>query len=54
VTTVYKAGPQFQILASNSLGEVCPQFCLSTIAVSQGQLFLRTAGTLWVIGNRKP
>jgi outer membrane protein assembly factor BamB len=53
VTTVYTAGPKFQILASNSLGDVCPNFCLSTIAVSEGQLFLRTAGMLWVIGERR-
>jgi outer membrane protein assembly factor BamB len=53
VTTVYKTGPKFQILASNSLGDVCPDFCLSTIAVSEGQLFLRTAGMLWVIGERR-
>lgn len=53
ITTVYTAGPKFQILASNSLGEVCPQFCLSTVAVSEGQLFLRTAGMLWVIGERR-
>ena len=52
ITTVYSAGPKFQILASNSLGDVCPNFCLSTIAVSEGQLFLRTAGMLWVIGDR--
>ena len=48
VTSVYKAGPKFEIVAENKMNE----YCLSSIAVSDGQLFLRTAGHLWVIGER--
>lgn len=49
VTSVYKAGPKFEIVAENKMND----YCLSSIAVSQGQLFLRTARSLWVIGDRK-
>jgi outer membrane protein assembly factor BamB len=49
VTAVYKAGPKFELVAENALHD----YCLSTIAVSQGQLFLRTTTHLWVIGERK-
>ena len=50
VTSVYKAGPKFEVVAANALND----YCLSSIAVSQGQLFLRTTKHLWVIGDRKP
>jgi outer membrane protein assembly factor BamB len=49
VTSVYKAGPKFELVAQNALND----YCLSSIAVSEGQLFLRTTGHLWVIGNRR-
>ena len=49
VTSVYKAGPKFELVAQNALND----YCLSSIAVSEGQIFLRTSGHLWVIGNRK-
>ncbi|MDQ3068297.1 MAG: PQQ-like beta-propeller repeat protein [Acidobacteriota bacterium] len=49
LTSVYKAGPKFEPVAQNALGD----YCLSSIAVSQGQLFLRTTGHLWVIGDRR-
>jgi outer membrane protein assembly factor BamB len=49
VTTVLKAGPQFEILAENNMND----YCLGSIAVSQGQLFLRTATTLYCIGKHK-
>ena len=49
LTSVYKAGPKFQLVAQNALND----YCLSSIAVSEGQIFLRTSGHLWVIGNRK-
>jgi outer membrane protein assembly factor BamB len=49
LTTVLKAGPQFEILAENNVGD----YCLSTIAISDGQLFLRTSQTLYAIGKRK-
>jgi outer membrane protein assembly factor BamB len=52
ITTVYRAGPKFEILASNRLADDCSPYCLSTVAVSDGQLFLRTASFLWAIGER--
>jgi outer membrane protein assembly factor BamB len=54
VTTVFRAGPKFEILSSNSLAGDCSPYCLSTVAVSQGQLFIRTSSYLWAIGDRKP
>jgi hypothetical protein len=53
VTSVFKTGPKFELLASNSLGDGCAPYCLSTVAVSQGQLFIRTSSNLWAIGQRK-
>lgn len=49
ITSVYKAGPKFEIVAENAMND----YTLSSIAVSQGQLFLRTKTHLWVIGDRK-
>ena len=49
LTSVYKAGRKFELVAQNALND----YCLSSIAVSEGQIFLRTSGHLWVIGNRK-
>ena len=48
VTSVYRAGPLFEVLASNRLHD----YTLSSIAVKDRQLFLRTAGWLWAIGSR--
>jgi len=48
LTSVFKAGPTFEILAENAINE----YCLSSIAVSDGQLFLRTANALYAIGKR--
>ncbi|MBX9679079.1 MAG: PQQ-like beta-propeller repeat protein [Gemmataceae bacterium] len=52
-TYVLKAGATFEVLAKNSLGENC----YSSPAISQGQLFLRTAGKtgshLWCVGAAK-
>ena len=53
LTTVFRAGPKFEILASNSLADDCSPYCLSTVAISEGQLFIRTASYLWAIGERK-
>jgi outer membrane protein assembly factor BamB len=50
LTTVFKTGPKFEILAENNMDE----YCLSTIAISEGQLFLRTDKALYAIGKRKP
>ncbi len=43
---VVKAGPQFQLLSKNTMGEVC----MATPAISQGVLFFRTRGHLVAIG----
>ncbi len=48
ITSVYKTGPKFELLAQNSFDD----YTLSSIAISQGQLFLRTQSALWVIGER--
>jgi len=50
---VFRAGPKFEILSSNTLLGDCSPYCLSTVAVSEGQLFVRTASFLWAIGERK-
>lgn len=48
VTSVAKAGPAFEILAENALED----YSLSSPALSDGQIFLRTTGALWAIGKR--
>jgi len=48
LTTVLKAGPEFEILAENELSD----YTLSSPAVSEGQIFIRTATHLWCIGKR--
>ncbi len=47
VTSVFRAGPKFELLAENDLGE----YTLSTVAVSGGQLFIRTAQNLYCVGR---
>ena len=49
VTTVVRAGPQFEVLAENDLKE----HTLSSPAISDGQLFLRTSQNLYCIGKRE-
>jgi outer membrane protein assembly factor BamB len=53
LTTVFRAGPEFEILSSNSLLGDCSPYCLSTVAISEGQLFMRTSSFLWAIGQRR-
>lgn len=48
LTTVIKAGPKFEVLAENDLND----YCLSSPAISEGQLFIRTAKYLHCIGGR--
>jgi outer membrane protein assembly factor BamB len=48
LTTVFKAGPQFEILAENPLND----YCLSSPAISEGQIFIRTGQNLFCIGKR--
>jgi outer membrane protein assembly factor BamB len=53
LTTVFRAGPKFEILATNSLLGDCSPYCLSTVAVSDSQIFMRTSSFLWAIGERR-
>jgi outer membrane protein assembly factor BamB len=48
LTTVLKAGPKFEVLAENPLND----YCLSSPAISNGQIFIRTAQNLYCIGKR--
>jgi hypothetical protein len=47
VTTITETGPEFKIIAGNELGEKC---CAS-LAISQGQIFIRTENNLYCIGT---
>ena len=49
VTAVFAAGPAFELLAQNPLND----YTLSSPAVSQGQIFIRTAKQLFAIGTRR-
>ncbi|HLG60078.1 MAG TPA: PQQ-binding-like beta-propeller repeat protein [Vicinamibacterales bacterium] len=49
VTSVMQTGPKFALLAENDLGD----YTLSSPAVSEGQIFLRTASFLYAIGQRR-
>jgi hypothetical protein len=48
VTYVVRAGPKFELVARNELGEEC----YASPAVSRGQIFLRTLHHLYCIGPR--
>jgi outer membrane protein assembly factor BamB len=48
VTSVVKAGPAFELFAENALED----YCLSSPAISDGQIFLRTAQNLYCIGKK--
>ena len=50
LTSVIQAGPKFEILAENALGE----YTLSSPAISDGQIFLRTEKFLYCVGKRRP
>ena len=50
LTTVVAATPEFEILAENDIGE----YTLSSMAIVDGQIFLRTAEHLYCIGERQP
>lgn len=47
--TVLKAGPKFEVLAENDMKE----YTLSSPAISDGQIFIRTEGALYCIGARR-
>ena len=48
LTTVVAAGPKFEVLAENPLND----YVLSSPAISDGQIFIRTAGHLYAIGKK--
>ena len=48
-TVVVKAGPTFEVLAENDFDD----YTLSSPAVSEGQIFIRTAKHLYCIGKRR-
>lgn len=50
LTTVIKSGPTFEVVAENAFDE----YILSSPAVSDGQIFIRTAANLYCIGKRVP
>jgi hypothetical protein len=47
LTTVIKAGPKFEVLAENNLND----YTLSSLAISDGHIFLRSAQFLYAIGK---
>ena len=49
VTVVFKAGPTFELLAENDLDD----YTLSSPAMSDGQIFIRTTSFLYAIGKRR-
>ena len=49
LTTVIAAGPKFEVLAENPLNE----YCLSSPAISDGRIYVRTSGHLYAIGSKK-
>ena len=48
ITYVLKAGPKFDEVSRNALGDNC----YSSPAISRGQIFLRTSGHIWCIGKQ--
>ena len=48
LTTVLAAGPQFEVLAENALND----YTLSSPAISDGRIYIRTAGFLYSIGAK--
>jgi len=49
LTSVVRAGPKFELLAENNFDD----YTLSSPAISDGQIFIRTTGWLWAIGRRQ-
>jgi len=48
LTSVVKAGPKFEVVAENALND----YTLSSPAISDGQIFIRTAQQLFCIGKK--
>jgi len=49
LTVVFRSGPKFEVLAENDLDD----YTLSSPAISDGQIFLRTTKFLYAIGPRR-
>ena len=49
LTSVVRAGAKFEVLAENTLND----YCLSSPAISDGQIFIRTSQTLYCIGKKQ-
>jgi outer membrane protein assembly factor BamB len=49
MTVVVRAGPKFEVLAENNFDD----YTLSSPAISDGQIFIRTTGWLWAVGNKR-
>ena len=47
-TIVLRASPKFEVLQVNSLGS---EMCNSSIAASNGDIFIRTHANLWCISG---
>ncbi len=47
---VLKASPKFEVLATNSI----PETTMASLAMSNGEIFIRTHKNLWCIGKTKP
>jgi len=45
VFSVFRAGPRFELLAANHMDD----YTLSSVAIKDGHLYLRTAGWLWAV-----
>ena len=50
LTVIFKTGATFEVLAENDLDD----YTLSSPAISDGQIFIRTAKFLYCIGKRSP
>jgi outer membrane protein assembly factor BamB len=50
MTVVFKAGPKLEVLAENDFDD----YTLSSPAVADGQIFIRTSKFLYAIGMRRP
>lgn len=49
LTSVVRAGPKFEVLAENALND----YSLSSPAISDGQIFIRTSQNLYCIGKKQ-
>jgi outer membrane protein assembly factor BamB len=49
VTTVIAAKPSYELISANPLGERC----MASLAISDGQIFIRSDETLFCIAERR-